>query len=490
MIEDMLGKLVVDKYRVESLIRESDSGDLFNAVVEPDGSKVLLRILPTALSIDSRWAKRFLDEARAASTIQSEGILKVLDFGADARGITFAAYEPFSEETLADVLRSDGKLDQARALSIASQVADAAADAHELKALHGSLSPANIFVSDDSVKVLGFGADTLNVARDADPRYLSPEQSTNFPIADERSDIYSLGLIIYEMLAGEPAFSDTSTDDVETQRREPLTPISTLRTDLHKQIEPIVLAATSKDANERYQTMADLSEDIKRVLAEVGSPVRTTSAAVGRNLWQTAFVVLAGIVFLGGALIYFTLGKKTDPTTAMVVDANAMPVQPIGPATGAQEESLIKMIGDSDAAVMDPNMALPPGTIPGGDGYNAWANNGAPPLGAPPIGAPQTGVPPTGYVPPPGQTVTIDPNAGSPFMPNESGIILVPIPADTGSEPKATPTPKTGAANTAVPPSPTAAATPKPLATPPPRADKPTTKKPAATKPAKPGDDE
>ena len=81
-------------------------------------------------------------------------------------------------------------------------------------------------------------------------------------------------------------------------------------------------------------------------------------------------------------------------------------------------------------------------------------------------------------------------DAFSAFMPNESGIILVPIPADTGSEPKVTPTPKTGAANTAVPPSPTVGATPKPLATPPPRADKPTTKKPATAKPAKPSDED
>lgn len=487
MTEDMLGKLVADKYRIESLIRESDSGDLFHAFVESDGTKVLLRILPTALSIDSRWAKRFLDEARTASAIQSDGVMKVLDFGADPRGVTFAAYESIAGQTLADILKSDGQIAQPRALSITSQIADAAADAHALKALHGSLSPENIFVSDDSVKVLGFGADTLNLARDADPRYLSPEQSTNFPIADERSDIYSLGLIIYEMLAGQAAFSGSTTDEVEVERREPLTPLSTLRTDLHKQIEPIVLAATSKDANERYQTMADLSEDIRRVLVDVGAPAKAASAAAGRNVWQTAFLVLVGIVFLGGSLIYFTLGKKTDPTTAMVVDANAMPVQPIGPATGAQEESLIKMIGDTDAAVMDP-MAVPPGTIPGGDGYNAWANNGAPPIGAPPIGAPPTGVPPTGYVPPAGQTVTIDPNAGSPFMPNESGIILVPIPSDKPEEPKPAASPKPGAANTAIPNTPTAAATPKPMATPPPKQPKPTKEKPAATKPANPGE--
>ena len=123
-------------------------------------------------------------------------------------------------------------------------------------------------------------------------------------------------------------------------------------------------------------------------------------------------------------------------------------------------------------------MAVPPGTLPGGDGYNAWANGGAPPIGAPAPMTPQqqlqNGLPPQAYIPP-GQTVTIDPNGGSQFMPPEGGVILVPVPRDANTAVKPTPTPKPTSANTAIQPS----STPKPMATPVPKNTKPTTTTPA-----------
>ena len=98
-------------------------------------------------------------------------------------------------------------------------------------------------------------------------------------------------------------------------------------------------------------------------------------------------------------------------------------------------------------------MDAPPGTLPGGDGYNAWANSGAPPIGAPQPGVPVTGMPPQ-YAAPGGQTVTIDPNGGSQFMPQEGGVILVPVPKEANTAPKATPTPQTPAGNTPAKPAP------------------------------------
>ena len=108
--------------------------------------------------------------------------------------------------------------------------------------------------------------------------------------------------------------------------------------------------------------------------------------------------------------------------------------------------------------------------VPGGDGFNAWANGGVPPPGAPL----------QQYVPPGGQIYTIDPNSGSQFMPNDGGVILVPVPVNTPAEdPKASQSPKAPAANTATQPTPAAANTPKPMATPPPK------NKPGAGQPPK-----
>ena len=130
-------------------------------------------------------------------------------------------------------------------------------------------------------------------------------------------------------------------------------------------------------------------------------------------------------------LIYGTSVKQTNPITQLQPDANGQPVQPINPATGAEEQNLALMPSMMPGAMSNSNMMeQPPGTLAGGDNYNPWGNGGMPPPGAP--------LP--GYVPPGGQIYMIDPNTGSPFMPPD-GVVLVPVPVNTNTA-KATPTPK------------------------------------------------
>ncbi len=416
MIEDVLGKLVADKYRIESLIRESESGDLFAGRHEVLEKRVTVKVLSRALAIDARWVKLFVDEARAASSISHPNVLNITDFGTDARGTSYSVFEPVDGTTLAGITSNEEALEPKRALEIARQIAASVSAAHEKQQIHGRLEPNNIFLNEgDNVKVYGFGSDPMKVARDADPRYLAPEQCGAFPAADERSDVYSLGVLLYKMLSGVvPYDAATPAEILEKQNTEPPAPLSAFQPDLHPEIEPIILTAIAADPERRYQTMEAFAEDLDTLAGRLGVPVKTAAAAAGgapkRNIWQTAFIVLAGIGVLAAAFIYATSVRKSDPTANLQSDAASLPVQPIGPASGSYEDSLARqrpLTPDELSMAAAANTAVPLDMVPGGDGYNAWANGGSPPIGAPPPSNQSPAIPPLGYVPPPGQTVTI-----------------------------------------------------------------------------------
>jgi hypothetical protein len=232
--------------------------------------------------------------------------------------------------------------------------------------------------------------------------------------------------------------------------------------------------------------MQAFAEDLEMLAGGVSrSSAAAAPSSPKRNLWQTAFIVLAGIAVLAVALIYATSVKRSDPTTNLQADAGSLPVQPIGPATGAQEDSLARLPALTPEEIMafeNSNTALPAGsTLPGGDGYNAWGNGGVPPAGAPlTMGQP-------------GERISGDPNTGSQFMPNLDFVCkdmttgqVVPCPTFDGGRPLArpSPTPKNPGtnANVAAPGS-----TPKPMATPP-RGGNPAAAQPANTtsRPARP----
>ncbi len=493
MINDFVGKLVADKYRIESLIRESESGDFYLGRHEVSDRPATVKILSSAFAVDARWVKRFIAKARSASGVTHPNILNISDFGTDAKGISYAVFEPADGQTLRNAIDGENPFDEKRALDIARQIAAAVNAGHEKKIIHGGLDPKNIFINEgDMVKVQGFGGDPMYVARDADPRYLAPEQCTAFPAADERSDVYALGVILFEMLSGTvPYNGQTAADVLAKQNSEPPPPLSAFGRELHPEIEPVALSAIAAEPERRYPNMAAFVEDLEILAGHIGIPEKAEAAAAAtpkRNIWQTAFVAFAGIAILAVALIYATSVKKTtDPTTQLVADVGSLPVQPIGPATGAQEESLARLPAMTEAEILATSMSASD-DLPGGDGYNAWANGGIPPVGAP-QGVPLAGAPlnqdfPPYYVPHGGQIYTIDPNGGSQFMPQEGGVILIPIPANTEPAAKPSPSPKTPAANTATQPTPAAAATPKPLATPPSKSEKPVSTQPKKEKPA------
>jgi hypothetical protein len=236
--------------------------------------------------------------------------------------------------------------------------------------------------------------------------------------------------------------------------------------------------------NDEFSTNeAELDDESAAVAAADEVPARddkadavtagSTPAEKSQDPWKTAFIVLVGIVLLSTVLIYSTSSRRTEPTTVLQTDANGQPVQPLNPATGIEEERLAAM--PADAITSNANFANQAGQVPGGDGYDPWANGGRPPSGAP--------------VGPPGGYVTV-PNGGSQFMPPEcilqpSGIYLCPVPTNANAAVKPTPTPKTPTANANVQATPLPSATAKPGATPPTTKPSPTPRTRSTPAPAK-----
>ncbi len=488
MLDQFIGQVLADKYRIDSVLRDGGLGKIYRATHLLMDKPVTVKILAPALAVDENIVKRFSAEARTVSHISHPNILNVTDFGSDKNGAVFIVSEDATGETLKDALEHEGTFSQSRAVRVARQIAAALSAAHTAGVVHHRLTSANILLAHTTdeaeiVKVLDFGSIREDNGFDEetdweDLEYLSPEQNSSVQETDERSDIYGLGVIFYEMLAGEVPFSaETPTALMLKQAEEPPVPLAAFRNDLPAYLEPIVLKALAKNPEMRYQSAAEFADDL------INAPVNFNETETiiipaeiadnkRNNLWKTAFVVLAGISLLAIGLIYATSVKQTNPTTQLQTDANGQPVQPLNPATGLNEQGLSniqslmppEMLGNS-------NMMMPPmpNTLPGGDGYDPWARGGVPPPGAP-------------YpIPPGGQVYSIPGDAnGSQFMPGLDGYILVPQIVNTNTNtanPKPSPTPKGTPAPVNTQPSPT----PKEN-TQPPTETKPT----PAPKPAKP----
>lgn len=497
MLDQYSGQTLADKYRIESLLRDGSLGKIHHATHLLMDKPVTVKILPSTLAVDENIVKRFSDEARAVSHISHPNILNVTDFGADKNGTVYIVMEDASGDTLEQALEKEGKFSVERAARIARQIAAALSAAHANNLVHSRLNTQNILLTRnpaglEKVKVLDFGSYKSGEDNFFDEddnlkelKYLSPEQNASITEADNRSDVYSLGVILYEMLAGETPYSGETAGEIMTRQLEtPPPPLSAFRNDLPADIELVILKALAKNPEMRYQTVGEFVEDLNRAASSNSDEAETMvvpplpdADQTNNNLWKTAFVVLVGIVGLSAAMIYFTSSKQTNPATQLQTDINGQPVQPLNPATGMNEQGAASLLPYSPEMLGNSNMSMPPSmmpeTLPGGDGYDPWANGGRPPAGAPM------------YVPPGGQIITIPADgSGSQFMPPEGGYILVPANANINANVKPTPTPKggktppeTGNANTAAPANPAATPETKPT----PAAPKP--EKTPATKP-------
>ena len=468
MLEEIIGQTIAEKYKIEEELRDSGLGKIYLGTHLLMNKPVTIKILSPALAVDENIVKRFSDEARTVSHLSHPNILNVTDFGTDKNGIVYIVLEDSDGETLEQAIEHRKMFSPAHAVRIAQQIAAALSTAHNHDVIHGNLNPQNILLArtageSEIVKLLEFGSfkpEQNEFSIDEEPEaeqfpenieYLSPEQCSGAVEADERSDIYSTGIILYQMLAGEVPFAAENPTDLMLKHQEEIPqPLSAFREDLPADIEPIVIKALAKNSEMRYQTAQEMALELNQVSKTFDDPdavivpqiaaAKAAASSSGR-LWKTVFASLFGIAVLAAGLIYATSVKRIEPQMVMQTNPDGKPVQPLSPPTGLSEQNFSRMDGTMPQMYDVPNLSDIPVSVGGsptssdgyGDGFDPWARGGAPPSGAPVY--PSTGAG--------GQIITVDPN-GSVFMPQDGNIILVPVPADqqnANTNPKVKPSP-------------------------------------------------
>ncbi|NNE99119.1 MAG: protein kinase [Pyrinomonadaceae bacterium] len=493
MVDQFIGKRLADKYEIEELIRESELGAIYRGTHTLMEKSVAIKILSPALAIDESIVEQFSIEARTISRLSHPNILNVTDFGKDEEGAVFIVMEDAEGRTLGEAIREEGPFTVERAVRIARQIAAALSSAHAGGISHLSLTSEKVLLTEmandtELVKVLDLGSFNSTYISDPDGpeslerlSYLSPEQCSEETDPDERSDIYSLGIIFFEMLVGEvPFMADNSTDLMLKHAQVPPPPFAAFRDDIPDEIEPIAIRALAKNPDMRYQTASAFAEDLAEATMIDGEDnamiaprvdVAAANAAGRNNIWKTAFIVLAGISILAFALIYWTNVKRTNPTTVQT-DEQGLPVQPLNPATGLNEQNLPNMAdypSNTEMLLTDPRLS--PSDVGGGIPNPIWDRGGNPQPGGAPLGAPGP------YVEYPGGTSTSPFNQDEPLYDKDGNqIVLVPRPAQTPTpepKPKTSPSPEKSVENPTATPSPakTVNKTPKP-------SPKPTIEKP------------
>jgi WD40 repeat protein len=286
-VEEIVGRRV-GRYHVLAPLAAGGMAEVYAAEDIELGRKVALKLLPPALTHDAGQVRRLQQEARAASALNHPNIITIHETGREG-GLHFIATEFVQGETLRQQMRGP-RMNVGEVVDIAVQIVGALAAAHQAGLIHRDIKPENVMVRDDGyVKVLDFGIARLRGPQSESPRaeagqadpnasaffgtaaYMSPEQARGEPL-DARTDLFSFGVLLYEMLAGRRPFEgETQSEVLRALCEDEPRPLSALRANVPRPLAEAVAKALRKKREERYQTAGEMLDDLKRLREKLKS---------------------------------------------------------------------------------------------------------------------------------------------------------------------------------------------------------------------------
>src|SRR5436853_5032306 len=290
-VDRLIGKVFDGKYRLDERLGGGGMGTVYRATHLLIERTVAIKVLSQRFLGDETAQQRFHREARAAGRMQHPNAVTVTDFGATDDGYLYIVMELLEGQTLRDLLAREAPLDPARAVSFMLQASAAVGAAHDAGLIHRDLKPANIFVEHRpnmpaTVKVLDFGVAKCAVEEQADddfitltqvgaiigtPRYMAPEQCSGVGMLTPAADVYSLGIILYEMLTGAVPFNaDTPLALALRQVSERPTAPREIVASIPRELEKIVLRALAKNPADRPPNANEFRRELHEIATALG----------------------------------------------------------------------------------------------------------------------------------------------------------------------------------------------------------------------------
>ena len=328
----MIGRLLGGRYEIVDNIDSGGMAYVYKAICKKTNTVVAVKVLKEKFSGKAEYVKRFKKEAEAAFSLDHHHIVHVTDIGYD-QGVYYMVMEYIEGSSIKTLIEQNGLIEEKEAVSYAIQVCSALAAAHKKGIIHRDIKPQNILLDQEGdAKVTDFGiAQSLSGKEQEESQvigsvyYISPEQAKGDKV-DQRTDIYSLGIMLYEMLTGVLPYTGDETIAVALKHihEQIIAPIEK-NSSISQSINNIVLKATAKNKKDRYQSMSQMKEDLVRALVEPdGSFVEVLpnhmtglkKSVAGRKnkIWRTSIlvgllIVVAFVVVIGTSAL-ISSGQK------------------------------------------------------------------------------------------------------------------------------------------------------------------------------------